>query len=80
MYKRDVPGGVMLPIGIHYIDVLEYLMGPSGLSNASYASAYSDLHDGLRFLERGAQGSRPVACPADAPSRARGSGVRRTQC
>ena len=106
-----MPGGVMLQIGIHYTDVLEYLMGPitaisgrlaqlvlpgdnpdvaslllehenGALStlNASYASAseyyllniygkeasaYYDLHQGLRFLTRGAPGSRPVACPAD---------------
>jgi len=103
-----MPGGVMLQIGIHYTDVLEYLMGPvvavSGRSaqlvlpgdnpdvaslvlehengalstlNASYASAseyyllniygkeasaYYDLHAGLRFLERGAAGPSPVAC------------------
>jgi predicted dehydrogenase len=96
---EGMPGGVMLQIGIHYTDVLEYLMGPiiavSGRSaqlvlpgdnpdvaslvleheggalstlNASYAcaseyyllnvygkeaSAYYDLHSGLRFLERG---------------------------
>ena len=108
-----MPGGVMLQIGIHYTDVLEYLMGPvcavSGRSarlvlpgdnpdvasmilehengalstlNASYASAseyyvmniygkeasaYYDLHHGLRFLKRGAQGSTPVPCaPNDA--------------
>ena len=106
-----MPGGVMLQIGIHYTDVLEYLMGPvkavsgrlaqlvlpgdnpdvasmmlehenGALStlNASYASAseyylmniygkeasaYYDLHQGLRFLKRGAQGSTPVACPAN---------------
>jgi len=105
-----MPGGVMLQIGIHYTDVLEYLMGPiravsgrlaqlvlpgdnpdvaslvlehenGALStlNASYASAseyyllniygkeasaYYDLHQGLRFLERGAKGSRQVICPA----------------
>ena len=105
-----MPGGVMLQIGIHYTDVLEYLMGPvtavsgrlaqlvlpgdnpdvaslllehenGALStlNASYASAseyyllniygkeasaYYDLHQGLRFLKRGGQGSRQVACPA----------------
>ena len=103
----------MLQIGIHYTDVLEYLMGPitavsgrlaqlvlpgdnpdvaslmlehesGALStlNASYASAseyyllnvygkqataYYDLHQGLRFLERGTKGSRPVACPASDP-------------
>ncbi len=95
-----MPGGVMLQIGIHYVDVLTYLMGPvkavSGRSaqlvlpgdnpdvaslilehdngalstvNASYASAseyylmniygkdasaYYDLHTGLRWLKRGA--------------------------
>ena len=100
-----MPGGVMLQIGIHYIDVLDYLLGPikavrgqlaqlvlpgdnpdvaslileheSGtLStlNASYASAseyylmnvygkeataFYDLHTGLRILERG--GTKPVA-------------------
>jgi predicted dehydrogenase len=106
-----MPGGVMLQIGIHYTDVLEYLMGPvkavsgrlaqlvlpgdnpdvasmmlehenGALStlNASYASAseyylmniygkeasaYYDLHQGLRFLKRGAKGSTPVVCPAN---------------
>ena len=105
---EGMPGGVMLQIGIHYTDVLEYLMGPvravSGRSarlvlpgdnpdvasmilehengalstlNASYASAseyyvmniygkeataYYDLHQGLRFLTRGSQGSTPIAC------------------
>jgi predicted dehydrogenase len=100
-----MPGGVMLQIGIHYTDVLEYLMGPiravrgqsaqlvlpgdnpdvaslilehenGALStlNASYASAseyylmniygkdataYYDLHNGLRLIERGKD--RPVA-------------------
>ena len=100
-YKAEgMPGGVMLQIGIHYTDVLEYLLGPvkavSGRSrswccpgdnpdvaslvlehengalstlNASYASAseyylmniygkeasaYYDLHQGLRLLKRGA--------------------------
>ncbi len=94
-----MPGGVMLQIGIHYTDVLEYLLGPvkavsgqlvrlvlpgdnpdvaslvlehesGALStlNASYASAseyylmniygkgasaYYDLHQGLRYLKRG---------------------------
>ncbi len=108
-----MPGGVMLQIGIHYTDVLEYLMGPitavsgrlaqlvlpgdnpdvaslmlehesGALStlNASYASAseyyllnvygkqataYYDLHQGLRFLERGTKVSKPVACPASDP-------------
>jgi predicted dehydrogenase len=102
-----MPGGVMLQIGIHYIDVLEYLIGrihavrgqlvqlvlpgdnPDVASvilehengalstlNASYASAseyylmnvygkdataYYDLHNGLRVLKRGE--SRPVAVP-----------------
>ena len=100
-----MPGGVMPQIGIHYVDVLEYLIGPiravrgqlaqlvlpgdnpdvaslilehenGALStlNASYASAseyylmniygrdataYYDLHNGLRILKRGE--SRPVA-------------------
>jgi predicted dehydrogenase len=94
-----MPGGVMLQIGIHYADVLEYLIGPvksvmgsvaqlvlpgenpdiaslilehenGALStlNACYASAseyylmniygkeataYYDLHQGMRFLRRG---------------------------
>jgi predicted dehydrogenase len=94
-----MPGGVMLQIGIHYTDVLEYLLGPiaavsgrfvqlvlpgdnpdvaslvfehenGALStlNASYASAseyylmnvygkeasaYYDMHQGLRMLRRG---------------------------
>ena len=102
-----MPGGVMLQIGIHYADVLEYLIGPivavrgqlaqlvlpgdnpdvaslllehenGALStlNASYASAseyylmniygkdataYYDLHGGLRVLRRGEQ--TPVAVP-----------------
>jgi predicted dehydrogenase len=100
-----MPGGVMLQIGIHYIDVLEYLIGPvhavrgqaaqlvlpgdnpdvaslilehdNGVLstlNASYASAseyylmnvygkdataYYDLHNGLRLLKRGE--TAPVA-------------------
>lgn len=104
---EGMPGGVMLQIGIHYTDVLEYLLGPvkavsgrfvrlvlpgdnpdvaslilehenGALStlNASYASAseyylmnlygkeasaYYDLHQGLRFLKRGAKVSSPVA-------------------
>ncbi len=103
-----MPGGVMLQIGIHYADVLEYLLGPvkavsgrfaqlvlpgdnpdvaslvlehesGALStlNASYASAseyylmniygkeasaYYDMHQGLRVLKRG-NGSNPVPCP-----------------
>ena len=99
-YRADgMPGGVMLQIGIHYTDVLEYLLGPvkavrgqlarlvlpgdnpdvaslllqhasGALStlNASYASAsefylmniygkdataYYDLHHGLRLIKRG---------------------------
>ena len=105
---EGMPGGVMLQIGIHYSDVLEYLLGPitavsgrlaqlvlpgdnpdvaslvmehenGALStlNASYASAseyycmnvygkeasaYYDLHQGLRFLKRGAERSEPVQC------------------
>jgi len=104
-----MPGGVMLQIGIHYIDVLEYLIGPvkavSGRSaqlvlpgdnpdvaslilehengaistlNASYASAseyylmnvygkeataYYDMHSGLRILKRGE--TKPVAVASD---------------
>ena len=102
-----MPGGVMLQIGIHYTDVLDYLMGPikavSGRSaqlvlpgdnpdvaglvlehengaistlNASYASAseyylmniygkeataYYDMHQGLRMIKRG--GGKPVDVP-----------------
>ena len=105
---EGMPGGVMLQIGIHYTDVLEYLMGPikavngrlaqlvlpgdnpdvaslvmehdnGALStlNASYASAseyycmniygkeasaYYDLHHGLRFLKRGSKSANPVPC------------------
>ena len=101
-----MPGGVMLQIGIHYTDVLTYLMGPvvavrgqlaqlvlpgdnpdvasmilehesGALStlNASYASAseyylmniygkdataYYDLHAGLRLLKRGEEKAMPV--------------------
>jgi predicted dehydrogenase len=104
-----MPGGVMLQIGIHYADVLDYLMGPiravrgelarlvlpgdnpdvaslifehenGALStlNASYASAseyylmniygkeataYYDMHNGLRMLARGS--NRPVPVPCD---------------
>jgi predicted dehydrogenase len=104
--SEGMPGGVMLQIGIHYTDVLEYLLGPikavsgrlaqlvlpgdnpdvaslilehdnGALStlNASYASAsefylmniygkaasaYYDLHQGLRFLKRGEERSSPV--------------------
>ena len=103
-----MPGGVMLQIGIHYTDVLEYLLGPikavTGRSaqlvlpgdnpdvaslilehengalstlNASYASAseyyllnvygkvasaYYDMHNGLRVLRRGESKADPVAC------------------
>jgi predicted dehydrogenase len=103
-----MPGGVMLQIGIHYTDVLEYLLGPvqavsaraarlvlpgdnpdvaslllehegGALStlNASYASAsehyvmnvygkeasaYYDLHQGLRHLRRGDAAPQAVAC------------------
>jgi predicted dehydrogenase len=103
-----MPGGVMLQIGIHYTDVLEYLMGPvaavsarlaqlvlpgdnpdvaslvlehenGALStlNASYASAsenyvmniygkeasaYYDLHQGLRFVKRNVPGAAQVPC------------------
>src|SRR5215467_6003909 len=106
---EGMPGGVMLQIGIHYIDVLEYLFGPvktvSGMLaqlvlpgdnpdvaslvmehetgalstvNASYASAseyyvmnvygkeasaYYDMHQGLRFLKRGAERSETVDVP-----------------
>jgi predicted dehydrogenase len=105
---EGMPGGVMLQIGIHYTDVLEYLLGPikavngrlaqlvlpgdnpdvaslvmehenGALStlNASYASAseyycmniygkeasaYYDLHQGLRFLKRGSKCAQPVPC------------------
>jgi predicted dehydrogenase len=109
-YTTDgMPGGVMLQIGVHYVDVLEYLIGPvkavSGMLaqlvlpgdnpdvaslvmehengalstvNASYASAseyyvmniygkeasaYYDLHQGLRFLKRGADRSETVVVP-----------------
>ena len=106
--SQGMPGGVMLQIGIHYSDVLEYLLGPivavSGrlaqlvlpgdnpdvaslvlehqngaisTLNASYASAseyyllnvygkeasaYYDMHNGLRLLKRGSDKSTPVAC------------------
>ena len=101
-----MPGGVMLQIGVHYVDVLEYLLGPiksvsgqlaqlvlpgdnpdvaslllehdnGALStvNASYASAsenyvmniygkeasaYYDLHGGLRFVKRGSERAEAV--------------------
>ncbi len=110
---EGMPGGVMLQIGIHYTDVLEYLVGPvksvsgnlaqlvlpgdnpdvaslvlehenGALStlNASYASAseyyvmnvygkeasaYYDLHQGLRFLKRGSNRAEPVPCPDNDP-------------
>ena len=106
---EGMPGGVMLQIGIHYTDVLEYLLGPikavrgslaqlvlpgenpdvasmvlehenGALStlNASYASAseyylmnvygkeataFYDMHQGLRFLKRGSDVANPVPCP-----------------
>src|SRR5512143_358773 len=102
-----MPGGVMLQIGIHYADVLEYLIGPikavrgqfaqlvlpgdnpdvaslilehegGALStlNASYASAseyylmniygkdataFYDLHGGLRLLKRGSERAEAVS-------------------
>jgi predicted dehydrogenase len=105
---EGMPGGVMLQIGIHYTDVLEYLLGPvkavrgqfvrlvlpgdnpdvaslilehenGALStlNASYASAseyyllnvygkeataFYDMHNGLRVLRRGGSKSDPVPC------------------
>jgi predicted dehydrogenase len=104
-----MPGGVMLQIGIHYTDVLTYLMGPvkavrgqfaqlvlpgdnpdvaslilehenGALStlNASYASAseyylmniygkdataYYDMHGGLRLLKRGEDKPSAIAVP-----------------
>lgn len=110
---EGMPGGVMLQIGIHYSDVLEYLLGPvkavsgrlaqlvlpgdnpdvaslilehesGALStlNASYASAseyyamniygkeasaYYDLHQGLRFLKRGSERSTPIECMKNDP-------------
>jgi predicted dehydrogenase len=103
-----MPGGVMLQIGIHYTDVLEYLIGPvkavrgqfaqlvlpgdnpdvaslilehenGALStlNASYASAseyylmniygkeasaYYDMHGGLRLLKRGETKPANIPC------------------
>lgn len=103
-----MPGGVMLQIGIHYTDVLEFLMGPiravrgslaqlvlpgenpdiaslilehenGALStlNACYASAgeyylmniygkeataYYDMHNGLRVQKRGSGKVDPVPC------------------
>jgi predicted dehydrogenase len=110
---EGMPGGVMLQIGIHYTDVLEYLVGPvkavsgrfvrlvlpgdnpdvaslvlehenGALStlNASYASAseyylmniygkeasaYYDLHSGLRWLKRGASAAQAVAVKKNDP-------------
>ncbi len=110
---EGMPGGVMLQIGIHYTDVLEYLMGPikavsgqlaqlvlpgdnpdvaslilehenGALStlNASYASAseyylmnvygkeasaYYDLHGGLRLLRRGEKAATPVPSAENDP-------------
>ena len=103
----------MLQIGIHYTDVLEYLLGPvkavsgrftrlvlpgdnpdvaslvlehenGALStlNASYASAseyylmnvygkeataFYDLHNGLRLLKRGSTQASAVPCPKNDP-------------
>jgi len=105
---QGMPGGVMLQIGIHYTDVLEYLVGPikavqgtfaqlvlpgenpdvaslvmehengaRSTLNACYASAseyylmnvygkeasaYYDLHEGLRFLKRGEKRPHRVPC------------------
>ena len=110
---EGMPGGVMLQIGIHYTDVLEYLMGPikavsgrfvrlvlpgdnpdvaslvlehenGALStlNASYASAseyylmniygkeataYYDMHQGLRLLTRGGSSASAVSCRKNDP-------------
>ena len=110
---EGMPGGVMLQIGIHYTDVLEYLMGPikavsgrfvrlvlpgdnpdvaslvlehenGALStlNASYASAseyylmniygkeataYYDMHQGLRLLTRGGTSASAVPCKKNDP-------------
>jgi predicted dehydrogenase len=110
---EGMPGGVMLQIGIHFSDVLEYLLGPvkavsgnfvrlvlpgdnpdvaslvlehanGALStlNASYASAseyylmniygkeasaFYDLHQGLRFLKRGSEKSESIACQKNDP-------------
>ena len=110
---EGMPGGVMLQIGIHYTDVLEYLMGPikavsgrfvrlvlpgdnpdvaslvlehenGALStlNASYASAseyylmniygkeataYYDMHQGLRLLTRGGTSASAVSCRKNDP-------------
>ena len=110
---EGMPGGVMLQIGIHYTDVLEYLIGPvkavsgrfvrlvlpgdnpdvaslvlehenGALStlNASYASAseyylmnvygkeasaYFDMHQGLRWLKRGSDKSESVPVKKNDP-------------
>jgi predicted dehydrogenase len=110
---EGMPGGVMLQIGIHYTDVLEYLIGPvkavsgqfvrlvlpgdnpdvaslilehenGALStlNASYASAseyyqmnlygkeasaYYDLHQGLRFLKRGSKTASSIPAEKNDP-------------
>jgi predicted dehydrogenase len=113
-YTADgMPGGVMLQIGIHYTDVLAYLLGPitavsgrvaqlvlpgdnpdvaslilehqsGALStlNASYASAaeyysvniygkeataYYDLHQGLRLQKRGSDRSALIETAANDP-------------
>ena len=111
--SEGMPGGVMLQIGIHYTDVLEYLVGPikavtgrvarlvlpgdnpdvaslilehenGALStlNASYASAaegyvmniygkeasaFYDLHQGLRFAKRGGAAPETVPCAKNDP-------------
>ena len=108
-----MPGGVMLQIGIHYTDLLEYLLGPvkavsgsfvrlvlpgdnpdvaslilehengaQSTLNASYASAseyylmniygkeasaYYDLHQGLRFLKRGSTKAENVVIGKNDP-------------
>jgi predicted dehydrogenase len=110
---EGMPGGVMLQIGIHYTDVLEYLLGPvkavsgqfvrlvlpgdnpdvaslllehenGALStvNASYASAseyylmnlygkeasaYYDMHGGLRWLRRGSDKAEKVSVEKSDP-------------
>jgi predicted dehydrogenase len=110
---EGMPGGVMLQIGIHYTDVLEYLLGPvkavsgqfvrlvlpgdnpdvaslvlehenGALStlNASYASAseyylmniygkeasaYYDMHGGLRWLRRGSDKADKVPVEKNDP-------------
>ena len=110
---QGMPGGVMLQIGIHYTDVLEYLVGPVKAVNAQFArlvlpgdnpdvaslvlehdngalstlnacyasasehylmnvygkeaSAYYDLHQGLRHLKRGDARPETVACATNDP-------------